>query len=122
MSNKYHKLFDDPSNAQYIIPVPLYTSFMNSKNHVELHVPKFRSQWAQKFFFWIKKQTYHIELDDLGSIVYRQCDGTKTISEIVALVQAQSSEIIEQLEERTFEFFRQMYEFGYIQVKIKETT
>lgn len=120
MKKKHLQLFENPKYTNHIIPVPLFNSSINQKQHIELHIPKFRSKWATKLFFWTKNPVYKIELDELGSKVYQLCDEKKTIANIIEEIKNSSDSQIEQLEERALIFFRQLYELGYIDINFKD--
>ncbi len=50
-----------------------------------------------------------LNLDDLGSFVYRHCDGTKTMSEIAQLLREHFGEKVEPSEDRLELFIREMF-------------
>lgn len=50
-----------------------------------------------------------LNLDELGSFVYRHCDGTKTVGEIAELLQGHFGERAEPSEDRLTLFIKEMF-------------
>lgn len=52
---------------------------------------------------------YRIRLDDIGTLVWKCCDGVTEASEIAQRMRRQFEERIEPAEERLYRFLRRMY-------------
>ncbi len=60
------------------------------------------------FFKKLAEKPYNIDLDEIGSYLWNQCDGTKRVNDIIQLGRAAFGSKIEPAEERIIKFFRQM--------------
>lgn len=84
----------------------LYDWELNKKKRVEVLVKNrgLFNRLAQLIFR--KPKVSRIELDDMGSFIWQQLDGTKTIYEIGALVKGHFGEKAEPLYERLCEYIK----------------
>lgn len=92
----------------------LYKWEMNGKNHVEVAV-KNRGMFnriAQLLFR--KPKVSKIELDELGSFIWQQLDGTKTVYEIGNAVKEQFGRKAEPLYERLCEYIKILHNNRFI--------
>ncbi len=79
-----------------------------SENAVIL-VPKFGSHPPGRWFMsMMKKPNYHINLDDVGSFVWRLCDGHRTVAEIEGLLSERFGQKVEPTRDRLETFFKQL--------------
>ncbi len=65
--------------------------------------------FIERIFF--KKQTQRparVDLDKLGTAVWHLCDGKNSVNSIVAKLKEQSGEELEQAEQRTIQFIKQL--------------
>ncbi len=63
------------------------------ENRVVIIRPKVISGWAKKFLGpFFKDATFKIKLDAIGSVVWRNCDGTKTVAEILQILEQNFAE------------------------------
>jgi hypothetical protein len=84
---------------------------------VEIKVPKFNSNFGKSFCKIIKKDNqFSANLDELGSFVWQNCDGLKTVEEILELVKKEFPGQ-ENIDQRLFLFLRQMQSLYYIELK-----
>ena len=84
---------------------------------IVLKRPKFITPWAQKLFRPTFKSDYFaVKLDDIGSVVWRNCDGRKTVSEIGKILGKQFGSDIEPIYERLFKFFVQLHKAKMIRL------
>ncbi len=101
-----------------LIPVTLYPYETLETGNIALHVPKFKNEKFGKLFLLGKAKPYHIiELDILGTRVYRHINGTNNLFVIFQLVSEDGHEPIEQLKERGLEFIQQLFNHKYITFK-----
>ena len=81
---------------------------------VEIKVPKFESNFGKSFCKFIKKDNYFAaNLDKLGSLVWQNCDGIKTVKEILAVVEKEFPDE-KNIDQRLFLFLQQMKGLHYI--------
>lgn len=77
---------------------------------VVLKRPKFMTEWAQKLFRPVLKNDFFaIKLDDIGTVVWENCDGKKTVNEIGRILGKQFGPDMEPVYERLFKFFIQLH-------------
>ncbi len=84
----------------------LYNWEITSKNHVEVSVVNrgFYNRIAQLLFH--KPRISKIELDDMGSFIWQEMDGHKTVYEIGTAVTARFGKKAEPLYERLSEYIQ----------------
>ena len=86
----------------------------NADGLVEIKVPKFRSNFGESFCKVIKKDsTFTANMDKLGSLVWKQCDGKKTVKSILEHLQKEFPDE-ENIDQRLFVFLSQMRNLNYI--------
>ena len=81
---------------------------------VRVTVPKFQGKLGDSFCKLIRKgTTFTANLDKLGSLVWKQCDGKTTVQQILKLLQKEYAKE-ENIDQRLFLFLQQMHNLGYI--------
>jgi len=81
---------------------------------VEITVPKFESNFGKSFCSIIKKDTiFKANMDKIGSIVWKNSDGEKTVRDILALINKEYPNE-DNIQQRLFLFVQQMGSLGYI--------
>ena len=86
----------------------------NSEGLVEIVVPKFNSNFGKSFCNIIRRDENMIaKMDKIGSIVWKNCDGKKSVKEILAVVKKNFSDE-EDIDNRLFIFLQQMHSLRYI--------
>jgi len=86
----------------------------DKKGIVKLKVPKFKSNFGKSFCRLIKKQNYfEANLDELGSIVWKNCDGRKTVEDILRILEKKFSDE-KDINQRFYLFLQQLQNLGYI--------
>jgi hypothetical protein len=60
-----------------------------------------------------KDNTFEANLDKLGSAIWKQCDGTKTVKEILAVVTKEFPDE-KNIDQRLFLFLQQLYVLRYL--------
>ena len=77
-------------------------------------VPKFTGKLGKSFCKVLKRQnTFEAHLDRLGSSIWSQCDGTKSVKDILVVVTKQFPDE-KNLDQRLFLFLQQMKALNYI--------
>lgn len=86
----------------------------NAEGLVELIVPKFDTNFGKSFCKVTRKdQTFTAKMDKIGSIVWENCDGKKTVQTILNKVKkAHPNE--ENIDQRLFSFLQQMQSLNYL--------
>ena len=81
---------------------------------VELKVPKFKSNFGNSFCKLIKKDNeFTANMDKLGSLVWKNCDGRKTVKDILNLIEKKFPDE-KNIDQRLFSFIQQMGSLNYI--------
>ena len=81
---------------------------------VELKVPKFKSNFGKSFCKVIKKDNmFTANMDKLGSLVWKNCDGRKTVKDILNLLEKEFPDE-KDIDQRLFLFIQQMGSLNYI--------
>jgi len=86
----------------------------NEEDLVIIKVPKFNSNFGNSFCKILKKEnTFTANLDKIGSLIWKNCDGKHTVKQILEILKKEfpKEEIID---ERLFLFIRQMGSLNYI--------
>ena len=80
--------------------------------------PKYLSRWTVKFIMPMLKQKYfRVKLDELGSEVWRNCDGEKTVDQLIQLLQKKFGADEEQLAERLSKFILHLQKEKFIELR-----
>ena len=86
----------------------------NEKGLVEIKTPKFKSNFGKSFCKVIKKDnSFTANMDKLGSLVWKNCNGNKTVKEILDLMKKEFPKE-ENLDQRLILFLQQMHSLNYI--------
>ena len=86
----------------------------NDDDLVEITVPKFNSNFGKSFCNVIKKEnTFTANMDKIGSLVWKNCDGKTTIKKILEKLNEKFPDE-ENMDQRLFLFIQQMGNLGYI--------
>jgi len=81
---------------------------------VTITVPKFTSNIGKSFCKVLKKEnTFEAHLDKLGSAIWKQCDGTNLVKDILAVVTKEFPEE-KNIDQRLFLFLQQLKALCYI--------
>ena len=77
-------------------------------------VPKFTSNIGKSFCKTLKRDnTFKANLDKLGSTIWKQCDGIKTVKEILDVVTKEFPDE-KNIDQRLFLFLQQLRALGYL--------
>jgi hypothetical protein len=81
---------------------------------VTVKVPKFTSNFGKSFCRVLKRDnTFLAHFDKLGSLIWPQCDGTKSVKEILAVVTKEFPNE-KDIDQRLFLFLQQLNALNYI--------
>lgn len=89
-------------------------SASSSAGGVTVLKPRFRSGWARKLLGRWSLPPYRIHLDDVGSFIWRHCDGEHTVEQIGAELDAGFGERVQPVDERLTRFLHQLLQGGMI--------
>jgi len=77
-------------------------------------VPKFTSNVGKSFCKVLRRDnTFSANLDKLGSLIWKQCEGTKTVKEILDVVTKEFPDE-KNIDQRLFLFLQQLKALSYI--------
>lgn len=86
----------------------------NSEGLVKIKVPRFKSKIGISFCNLIKKDNYFFaNMDNLGSIVWKNCDGKKTVKNILDILKREFPEE-KNIDQRLILFIQQMGNLNYL--------
>ena len=86
----------------------------NAEGLVEIKVPKFESNFGKSFCNVIRKgNEFTAKMDKIGSIVWKNCDGKKSVKDILAVLEKKFPKE-ENIDQRLFLFLQQMHGLHYI--------
>ncbi|MFW6122336.1 MAG: PqqD family peptide modification chaperone [Petrotogales bacterium] len=88
--------------------------FTNKEGLIRIKVPKFQSHLGKSFCKFIgKENTFVTNLDKLGTIVWKNCDGKNTVKQILEIIKKELPKE-KDIDQRLFLFLRQMKNLRYI--------
>ena len=86
----------------------------NAEGLVEMKVPKFKSNLGKSFCKLIKKENmFTANMDRLGSLVWKNCNGKNTVNQILELAKKEFPEE-KDMDQRLFSFIQQIGSLNYI--------
>lgn len=86
----------------------------NAEELVEIKVPKFTSNFGKSFCKITRKDDYFTaNMDKLGSIVWKNCDGKNRVKDILEIVKKEFSKE-KNIDQRLFLFLQQLQNLHYI--------
>jgi hypothetical protein len=86
----------------------------NADGFVELKVPKFKSNFGKSFCKVIRKDnTFNANMDKIGTIVWKNCDGKQTVKQILEKLKKEFPNE-ENIDQRLFLFLQQMNGLNYL--------
>lgn len=95
--------------------------FVEENGLITVHFYKQNLNWFDKHIFkkWASKPM-KIDFDQIGSFVWKQCDGTKSVAEIALLLKTEMGDDFEKPEERVKLFVNQLFKNKLIALFKKE--
>lgn len=83
--------------------------------------PKFKSNWAKSLFNpFVKGENFIIKLDELGTEVWKNCNGKNTIEEIGIILGRKFGSDIEPIYDRLNKFTMQLLRSKFIRLECPE--
>ena len=117
MLRKNRKKYRPPTTEEFLHYRPRRADFewsTNAEGLVEIKVPKFESNVGKSFCKVIRKENmFTANMDKLGSLVWKNCDGKNTIKQILKIVKKEFPEE-KNIDQRLFSFIQQMGILSYI--------
>ena len=97
------------------IPVRLdYQWSVDGEGLVQIKIPKFTSSFGKSFLKIIKKDDkFTANMDKIGSIVWKNSDGKKTVNEILEILKKEFPSENE-IDQRLYLFLQQMRALNYL--------
>jgi hypothetical protein len=106
-----------PTISEFLSFIPLRAEYEWSTDEdglVHIKVPKFHSKWGKRLCRLLRrKETFTAEMDKMGSIVWKQCDGKNTVQDILDVLKEEFGDE-EKLDQRLILFLQQMKNLNYI--------
>lgn len=106
-----------PTAEEFLQYVPRRSGYEWSKSPeglVQIKVPKFASNLGKSFCKVVRKDnTFIANMDKMGTIVWENCDGTKTVKEILTLIEKEFPGE-KDIDQRLFLFITQMGSLNYL--------
>ncbi len=88
-------------------PCRLFTHALDGER-VTVLVPKYRSRWLQWLQCRLARPFWKLHLDEIGTAVWLECDGQRTVAEIGENLKDEFGEAIDPVWERLPAFLSQM--------------
>ncbi len=104
-------------NLFELIPVRNREFFKKEDGHIVIVHPKFNNKPFTYLLKFMKKPNFKIELDKYGSFIWENCDGEKSVGEIVQLLRENFGEEVEPVSQRASLFFVELFRSGFIKYK-----
>ena len=106
-----------PTVDEFLRYVPVrqgYEWFVNDKGLVQIKIPKFTGSFGKSFCRIIKKDNeFSANMDKIGSIVWKNCDGKKTVKDILDILKKEFPKE-KDIDQRLFLFLQQMKSLNYL--------
>ena len=88
----------------------------NADGLVEIIVPKFTSNFGKSFCNVIRKgDTFTGKMDKIGTVVWKNCDGTKSVGDILKILKKKFPKE-EDINNPLYLFLQQMHALNYIEL------
>ncbi len=108
-------------NLWELIPVRNFNHEINDDNLVTILIPKFTNNFLVQFLMpRLKHPFIKVKLDKIGSAVWLEIDGVKSVGEIATLIESKFKEDVYPVEERFQKFFSQLFNHRFIKFEHKE--
>ena len=106
-----------PTIEEFLTYKPIKRDFkwtIDEQGLVHITVPKFTSSIGKKFCSLLKKdQVLIADMDAVGSTVWLNCDGTKTVEDILNILKKKFPDQ-KNIDQRLFLFIQQMGQLHYL--------
>ena len=99
---------------QFIPALKDFEWHTNEDGLFSLKVPKFKGNFGKSFLKITKKEnTFSANLDKIGTVVWKNCDGKKTVKKILDILKKEFPKE-DNINQRLYLFLNQMRTLGYI--------
>lgn len=106
-----------PTVEEFLSYVPVregYEWSINEEGLVQIKIPKFTSNLGKSFCKVIKKNNkFTANMDKIGSIVWKNSDGNKTVKDILEILKKEFPKE-DDIDQRLFLFVQQMKALNYL--------
>jgi len=114
--NKQNK-YRPPTVEEFLTYIPVrldYQWSVDEEGLVQIKIPKFTSSLGKSFLKIIKKDNkFTANMDKIGSIVWKNSDGKKTVKEILEILKKEFPKE-DEIDQRLFLFLQQMRVLNYL--------
>lgn len=108
-------------NLYELIPQRKFNFELDNSNYVVILIPKFSNRFLVKNLMPRLRNPYiKIKLDEIGSAVWLEIDGKKTVGEIAENLINRFGDRIQPIEDRLSKFFTQLKLYNFITFINKE--
>jgi hypothetical protein len=105
-------------NLLDLIPVQNILWKENEQGFIVLLKPKFKNPFLAKHLLpKLKRPHYKVKLDEVGSFLWKQCDGKKTVKQIAEILKNHFGDKVDPLYERLGLFLQNLEKNKFIQYK-----
>jgi hypothetical protein len=102
-------------NLLDLVPTPIIGHEVNDDGIVTLHAPRFKSRILRRLLVpRLKRPSFKVELDDIGSALWLLLDGERDVKEIARVMHERFGERIEPCYDRMGMFFQQLERARFI--------
>lgn len=106
-----------PTVEEFLAYVPIrrdYEWFLNDEGLVQIIIPKFTGSLGKSFCKIIKKDNkFTANMDKIGSTVWKNCDGKKSVKDILEILKKEFAEE-DEIDQRLYLFLQQMKALNYL--------
>lgn len=87
----------------------------SEKNLAVLHVPRFRKGLLKKWLQpRLKRPHIRVTLDEIGTVVWENCDGKRTVREISKILEDHFGDRVKPVEDRVKLFFTTLFKSDFV--------
>jgi len=97
-----------------MVPVQAVPFELREDGLVTLLRPKFVSPWLAWLQNFLSRPVFRVKLDELGSFLWLEVDGVRTVAQLCADLKARFGDRAEPVQERALTFIWQMLEGHFI--------
>lgn len=109
-------------NLWELVPIRKFDFEINEEDSlVSILIPKFTNKFLVKTLMSRLKHPFiKVKLDEIGSAIWLEIDGVKTVGEIASVIEIKFRDKVQPVEERFQKFFSQLYHHKFINFESKE--
>ncbi len=96
-------------NLLELKPKQLFPSETIDGRNIVVLVPKFKNKIAQRLLPKVSKSNFRVKLDEVGSFVWKNCEGMITVQDIADRLKVEFGQSVEPVYERVSEFIRRLH-------------